>query len=171
LTTVTPTTNSQPDYSDQIEQLQEQISRVQQTIRQIQNATGTGVGSTTPARTRGGIDIPPVSGLTATVAKSVVGSTVIQVTWIDAPAPTGARIDHYDIYVQSAYGAQTKPTQVASSKQSPAVFSFQPSGNVSITVFVQTVLSNGQALSLDRCPTTTVVGSKLAPTVLSLLQG
>lgn len=163
--------NSQPDYSDQIEQLQESISRAQQTIRQIQNATGTGIGNTTPAKTKSGIDIPPVSGLAATIGNATVGSTVLQVTWIDAPQPTGATIDHYNVYTQSAFGAQTKPTLVGASKQSPCVCSIQPSGNVSITIFVQTVLSNGQSLALSKCPSTTIVGSKLGPSVIVLLQG
>lgn len=138
----------------QVDQYADSISRLQQTVRSLQNVGGSGVGSTTPTKTRAGIAVPPVSGLSVQSLGTTSGANRIAVTFIEPAAPGSTSIDHYNIYTQLAQAQQESPTLIASTVHSPAVCTYVPSAANATTILVQTVLSNGQMNALANCPST-----------------
>ena len=157
------TTGANSDMQSQIDALTASITQAQQTLRQLQNTANVGVGGTTPARMRGGITVPPVSGLKVSVLGTTAGETRIAVQFFEPAALGSSTIDHYNVYISRGLAQQSQPTLIASTAHSPAVCTYQPDGANATLVIVQTVLTNGQSNALGACPTTTLKAQ--APTI------
>jgi hypothetical protein len=144
-----------------ITDLQQQVSRNQNSAQRVQNVKNVGVGATSPKPTRAGFAVTPVTSLGATVSAGQLGTTLVTVTWIE---PNDiSQVSRYNVYTVGAFPAQTQPTLVASSRNSPAVFSLTNSGSATVKIFVQTLQINGQAIPLELCPATSIVTKALAP--------
>ncbi len=144
------------DFTDQtaedtITDLQQQITRLQIVTDRLQNVQRFGTGSSMPASTRSGINVPPVSNISAAIVNSTPGASNIRVSWLDPPNPN---VDRYIVYVQNAITGQTQEIQVASVHTSPAVFWVHSDSAKSIQIIIQTVLTNGQAMAIPDCPAT-----------------
>lgn len=136
---------------DAVTDIKHQLSRLQLLVDRLQNTQSQGTGSSMPTKTVSGLGVPPVSSISATIIDYAPGSTNVIVKWLD---PSNPNIDRFIVYVQGAIRGQTQEIQAASVHTSPAVFSIHQDRAVSVQIFVQTVLNNGQAIPIPNCPAT-----------------
>ncbi len=132
--------------------IQEQLNRAKQILSRLQNVTSTGSGSSMPVNLVGGIAVPPVSSVSAAVSSYTPGVAHVVCRWIE-PQNT-LNVDRYNVYVIGAELGQTQPVLVASSATSPAVFPVHVDTTRTVKILVQTVLTNGQVMSVLDCPAT-----------------
>lgn len=143
-----------PTIGDTVSDILQQLSSLKEVVARSQNLNNVSVGQTLPPRIQSGMSIPPVSNLRATKGNAILGQTKLTVTWTDPDDIS--QVGRYNIYLTGNVTGQTQEIQVASSRKSPAIFNILPDLQTSITVYVQTVLRNGQAMDISQCPTTTI---------------
>lgn len=151
------TTKSELDKSDSFRDSDDIAYAVGRIINQGQVADG----PTLPRPVRGEFRVPFPSGFKISGTPSTsFGGTVFTLKWNDCNDPYVSR---YNVYVRNALDENVQPALLGVSQRSPFTARVTSDAATTVIFYLQTVMNNGQALPVNRCPTCT--GTVPAPVI------
>lgn len=146
---------------------------VQYLVNRYRNSYNSAEGPQNPPRQTGQFRVPFVSELKLLNTARFLGQTQFTLTWQE-PSDILQFLDHYNVYV---IGSQGIPLNIVAGgnvsstavgpvtvHSPPCIFNVLSSKQQTVSILVQTVLTNGMASTLDSSPR--VGGITFAPTII-----
>jgi len=102
----------------------------------------------------GGLRIPYVKQVTATLSATLAGGELYTLSWLDPVDVPG--LSHFLIFASNLYDQQLEPVLVGATRRAPGHVLLQVPSTRTVIFYVQTVLSNGFTTDLAKSPSVTV---------------
>lgn len=163
-----------PNLDQQVENLNNQVATLQNLVNTLQNQQPNPASNLPQTSIQSKSTSIPAASQVIVLNQNAMPSGV-QVT-VGFTAPSGIRanqVEHYNVWYQTgSAGVNIAPTVIVSTKKSPCTFTIPSiNGTTPGIIGVQTVMSDGDILAFNLCPTTALTVALASSTFNSQATG